>query len=318
MYYHFTYIIKSDISMSISLKQIKYFVATAELGQVSKAARELSVSQSAVTSAIKELESTVGDRLFSRSARGVDLSPTGRRFLEGAYRILTAVEDALQPVQSPTDARGVLNVATTYTVMGYFLPHHLERLKRLYPELDIRLHEQMREMVEEGLLTGRFDIAVLLTSNVLNPELKTETLMRSKRRLWLPTGHPLTQVDAIDFGDVAREPYIMLQVDEAAHTTLRYWQNSPYQPAVKLRTSSIEAVRSMVANGQGVTILSDMVYRPWSLEGRRIESTLLSDPVPPMEVGLAWKRGAHQEPGPAITAFSHYFSHAFQLPQLSL
>ena len=303
--------------MSLSLKQVKYFVATAELGQISKAAKELSVSQSAVTAAIKDLESTVGDRLFSRSAKGVELSPTGRRFLEGAYRILNAVEDALQPVESAKDARGILNVAATYTVMGYFLPHHLERLKRLYPELDIRLHEQTREMVEEGLLTGRFDIAVLLTSNVLNPELHTETLIRSKRRLWLPTGHALSKSTSIDFSDIAREPYIMLQVDEAAHTTLRYWQLSPYQPTVKLRTSSIEAVRSMVANGQGVTILSDMVYRPWSLEGRRIESTQIAESVPPMEVGLAWKKGVHQQPSPAIRAFTHYFSHALQLPEFS-
>lgn len=304
--------------MSISLKQVKYFVATAELGQISRASRELSVSQSAVTAAIKELESTVGDRLFTRSSRGVELSPTGRRFLEGAYRILAAVEDALQPVESAGIATGILNVAATYTVMGYFLPHHLERLQRLYPNVDIRLHEQTRDSIEEGLLSGRFDIAVLLTSNVLNPELNTETLMRSKRRLWLPSGHALTRSDSVGFGDIARKPYIMLQVDEAAQTTHRYWQQTPFQPTISLRTSSIEAVRSMVANGQGITILSDMVYRPWSLEGRRIESIKMTDPIPQMEVGLAWSREREPNSTPALRAFTHYFSNAFQLPQLTL
>jgi DNA-binding transcriptional LysR family regulator len=64
---------------------------------------------------------------------------------------------------------------------------------------------------------------------------------------------------------VAEEPYIMLTVDEAAQTAMKYWSQSLYRPRVTLRTSSVEAVRSMVAGGEGVAILSDMVYRPWSL-----------------------------------------------------
>ena len=58
-----------------------------------------------------------------------------------------------------------------------------------------------------------------------------------------------------------------------------------------METSSIEAVRSIVANGNGVTILSDMVYRPWSLEGKRVDTAIVRDPVPDMRIGLAWHRG---------------------------
>ena len=80
----------------------------------------------------------------------------------------------------------------------------------------------------------------------------------------------------------------MLTVDEASNTAQRYWNKTPYRPKVIFRTSSVEAVRSMVANGMGVSVLSDMVYRPWSLEGRRVEVVTLADPVPSMDVGLAW------------------------------
>jgi DNA-binding transcriptional LysR family regulator len=69
----------------------------------------------------------------------------------------------------------------------------------------------------------------------------------------------------------------------------------------------------MVANGSGVAILSDMVYRPWSLEGRRIETVQLGDPVPPMSVGLAWRR--QQEISPAMHAFREYFRHTFMEPR---
>lgn len=151
-----------------------------------------------------------------------------------------------------------------------------------------------------------------LTSNIANPELVTETLLSSQRRLWVPSGHHLLGRDAVRLQDVAEEPYIMLTVDEAAHSALRYWNQTPYQPQVKLRTSSIEAVRSIVANGQGVTILSDMVYRPWSLEGRRIETVVPTPPVPAMSIGLAWRQGV--ELTLAMKLFRHYFNTVYDMP----
>ncbi len=113
-----------------------------------------------------------------------------------------------------------------------------------------------RESIEEGLLANRYDISVLLTSNILNSALTTETLLRSIRRLWVPAQHPLLKRVGVGLRDIAEEPYIMLTVDEAAYSSLKYWSTTPYQPRVMLRTSSIEAVRSMVANSLGVAILS--------------------------------------------------------------
>ncbi|TIN54862.1 MAG: LysR family transcriptional regulator, partial [Mesorhizobium sp.] len=73
-----------------------------------------------------------------------------------------------------------------------------------------------------------------------------------------------------------------------------------------LTTSSVEAVRSLVAAGMGVTVLSDMVYRPWSLEGQRIEVRGLVEPIPTMDVGLAWSRDRSIEP--AAAAFRAFMS----------
>jgi len=81
--------------MSLSIRHVKYFVATAELGRVSQAAINLNISQSAVTTAIKELESTVGSVLFARTHAGMELTDAGRRFLGHAYSILAAVDEAL-------------------------------------------------------------------------------------------------------------------------------------------------------------------------------------------------------------------------------
>jgi DNA-binding transcriptional LysR family regulator len=298
--------------MSLSLRQIRYFVATAESGQVSQAAINLAISQSAVTTAIKELEALVGAVLFDRTPHGMELTTPGRRFLAHAYDILQKVEDVTSLNLVTSAVCGKLTLAATYTVIGYFLPLHMERLKRQFPDIDIQLFELNRESVEEGLLNNRYDLAVMLTSNILNPELHSEKLLSSQRRLWLPARHPILSLPSVGLKEVAQEDYIMLTVDEASHTSLKYWSLTPFTPKVTLRTSSVEAVRSLVANGQGVAILSDMVHRPWSLEGRRIETVTLRDPIPSMDVGLAWRKNA--DFNPAMEAVRTYFRHAFNIP----
>lgn len=298
--------------MPLTFRQIRYFVATAEAGQIVQAAANLSISQSAITTAIKDLEQAVGINLFLRSAHGMELTSAGREFLAHAYDIQKKIYDATHLTAVSSALEGTLTIAATYTVIGYFLPYHIEKLKRQFPHLKIQLFELNRESIEEGLLSGRYDIGVLLTSNITNLQLITEQLISSSRRLWLPSQHPLLHQATVGLEDVSREPYIMLTVDEAADTAMKYWSASTFRPQVMLRTSSVEAVRSMVGNGQGVTILSDMVHRPWSLEGKRIETVDLYNPVPAMGVGMAWRRGVEFSPG--MAALRSYFHQAFHIP----
>jgi DNA-binding transcriptional LysR family regulator len=296
----------------VNFRHLKFFVATAESGQVSRAATQLSISQSAVTSAIKELETELGVPLFLRTAQGMEMTEAGRDFLASSREILEKVDLAKRLAQRQSPAKGSISIAATYTVIGYFLPPHLDRLKHMYPNLDIRISELNRESIEEGLLSNRFDLAVVLTSNIANPELETKTLLKSPRRLWAANSHEFIREGKAKFEDISREDYIMLTVDEAAHTTMRYWSLSSVQPKVTLRTSSVEAVRSMVANGQGVTILSDMVYRPWSLEGKRIGTAITDQDIPSMDVGLAWRKGVElQKP---VASVIEYFNQSYLEP----
>ncbi|CAB5628464.1 LysR family transcriptional regulator [Pseudomonas asiatica] len=299
--------------MSLTLRQVRYFVATAEIGQISQAAIHLNISQSAVTTAIKELEAMLGVLLFQRSAQGMSLTEAGRHFLNRAYVILRSVDDALNSPLPDVRASGLLRLAASYTVIGYFLPHHLQRLEHWHPDVTLELYEQERSAIEQGLLEGRFDMAVVLTANLTHPDIVSETLFNSERRLWLPGNHPLCERSAVSLADVACEPFILPTVDEAEQSAMRYWEQAGQRPRVRVRTSSVEAVRSMVANGSGVAILSDLVHRPWSLEGKRIETVSISDPVTPMSVGLAWHR--ERAFSPAMQAVRNYFHDAFLAPQ---
>ncbi|GGC80916.1 LysR family transcriptional regulator [Chelatococcus reniformis] len=294
--------------MSVSLKQMRYFIAAAESGQISQGAIELNVSQSAVTSAVQQLEQTLGVRLLERYPTGVRVTPEGSRFLSHARDIIAAVEEALRvPRSFHAAAAGGVRVGVTYTVAGYFLPRHHARFARSFPNVTVQLYEAPRDVIEQALLDGALDIAVMLVSNLAaRDRLQAEPLLRSQRRLWLPAEHPLLRAERIGLGDVAQFPYVMLTVDEAMHTARLYWDKTPYRPNIVFRTMSVEAVRSMVAAGMGLTILSDMVFRPWSLEGQRIETRLLDDDIPTMDVGLAWRRDG--EPSAATSAFHDFLS----------
>ncbi len=301
----------------MNLRHLKYFLATAESGQVSRAATLLSISQSSVTGAVRDLEAELSVELFVRSAHGMELTDAGREFLASTREILEKLDDAKKLTKRHSAVSGVISLAATYTVIGYFLPYHLDRLAQLHPKLEIRLSELNRESIEEGLLSNRFDMAVALTSNINNPELESETLLRSTRRLWVPSNHPFQRKGKATFEEIADEDYIMLTVDEAAHTTMKYWSLTNFRPKAHLRTSSVEAVRSMVANGQGVTILSDMVYRPWSLEGKRIGTAATDRDIPSMDVGLAWRKGTEIERPVSILYdyFKDYYAHPQSQPR---
>ena len=111
-------------------------------------------------------------------------------------------------------------------------------------------------------------------------------------RLWLPLGHHLAGADIIGINDIAAEPLIMLTVDEIEENTGKLLVALGARPHVAFRTRSVEAVRSLVATGAGVALLPDLVYRPWSLEGDRIESRDISGALPVVQVGMVWRRGS--------------------------
>lgn len=297
--------------MALSLKQVRYFIATADSGQLSQAGIALNVSQSAITAAIQQLEKSLGVALFRRQPSGVSLTAEGARFLQHARNIMAAVNAAERaPLTEDTALSGTARVGVSYTVMGYFLPRHYTRFARSYPRIRVELYELPRNAIEAGLKDGSLDLAVMLVSNLQDRKhLAYETLLRSKRRLWLPVEHPLLTAETIALEDVAGEPYVMLTVDEANQTASRYWKPTGLRPNIVLKTSSVEAVRSMVADGTGITILSDMVYRPWSLEGQRIELRSIVGDIPSMDVGVAWNKARPQSP--ATKTFHEFLSLSF-------
>jgi DNA-binding transcriptional LysR family regulator len=280
--------------VNVTLRQISYFLATAEAGSISRAAVSLGISQSAITESIRALEAQTGAMFFDRHARGMSLTYQGHQFLRHARLIIAAVADAGQALNArPEAVSGVLNLGVTSLVAGYYLADLLARFRRVFPNVRVQVVEEERHYIEPLLLNGELHLALMLVSNLDDrAALNFVTLEQSRSRLWIAPSHPFAVRDHVSFAETAAEPLIVLTIDEIATVTRRWWVERGLRPDVVLNTASVEAVRSLVATGAGVAVLPDMAFRPWSLEGDRLEARAFDDDFPTIDVGLAWRRGS--------------------------
>jgi len=205
--------------------------------------------------------------------------------------IATSFDAAFKSVQHHNESvRGEVLLGMSWTLSSYFAFPVIEHFNRQYPEIHIKLSEEPREALEQSLEDGELELALVLTCNLTpGTALKSKTFHKSKRQLWTSVGHPLAAQEAVTLLDVAQHPYALLKSDEADRQGLAHWNEAKGRPVIRFISRSIEAVRSMVAAGQAVIILSDMVYRQWTLDGRRVERTKLVEKIPTMDLGVAWK-----------------------------
>jgi DNA-binding transcriptional LysR family regulator len=284
--------------VNVTLRQFRYFIAVADCASVSAAARQLNIAQSAITTAVRQLEEEVGVRLFERSSRGVILTPDGHRFLSSARRVIASVADATHLLRAQPNALvGQLSIGVTPLVAGYYLSELLSRFARACPQVEVSVAEDEPRYLEHLLINGEVDVAIMISSALGDRQaLATETLTRSRNRVWLASRPSLADRDDVSLAEVADCPLIVLAADRIDEVMRGVWLRHQLAPRTLLRTSSLEAVRSLVGAGMGVTILPDFVYRPWSLEADRIEARNLRDEVATLDIGLVWRRGLTMDP----------------------
>jgi DNA-binding transcriptional LysR family regulator len=283
----------------VTLRQFRYFVAVAESGSVASASRMLAIAQSALTKSLAELEDELGAALFVRSSRGMTLTPQGHRFLAGARKVLGSVADALrlQAEQAAEALSGTLAIGVTSLVAGYYLAELLSRFRRLNPQVQVAVTEETPTFLEHLLINGEVDVAIMVSSALGEPQaLQVEVLTRSANRAWLPSNHPLAERDELTLADCAAHDQVVLEADRIDALMTSVWARHQLKPRTLLRTSSLEAVRSLVGAGAGITVLPDFLYRPWTLDAEHVEVRQLRDDVPTVDVGLVWRRGSGLRP----------------------
>lgn len=287
----------------VTLRQFRYFIAVAESGSVAGASRMLAIAQSAVTKSMHELEHELGSTLFERTSKGMALTQRGHRFLASARKVIATVTDATR-LHGPDNesSSGVLSVGVTSLVAGYYLSELLSRFKRNCPGVQVLVTEETPQFLEHLLINGELDVAIMISNALGEPQaLVAETLTRSPNRLWLASNHALAERDEVTLAECAGFEQIILEADRIDELMHGVWGRHQLKPRIILKTSSLEAVRSLVGAGIGVAVLPDFLYRPWTLDAEHVDVRRLRDEVPTVDVGLVWRRGSSLKP--AVSEF---------------
>lgn len=287
----------------ITLKQFRYFLAVSETASVAAAARMINIAQSAVTKSIRELEDSLGVRLFERSAKGMVLTQDGHRFQANARKVIAAVAEAGQLGRGkPETLSGNLTIGVTSLVAGYYLAALFARFQRSHPSVTISVVEDEPQFLEDLLINGEVDLAIMVSNALGDPQaLEVETLTRSPNRVWMASGHPLTEKTELTLRECAAYPHVVLEADRVESVLNILWARHGLHPPVLMRSSSLEAVRSLVGIGACIALLPDFLYRPWTLDAEHVEARSLRDAVPAIDVGLVWRRGSRSDP--VVTEF---------------
>jgi DNA-binding transcriptional LysR family regulator len=287
----------------ITLKQFRYFMAVSETASVAAAARMINIAQSAVTKSIQELEDALGVKLFERTTKGMVLTQDGHRFQTSARKVIAAVAEAGQLGRGkPETLSGSLTIGVTSLVAGYYLADLFARFQRSHPSVTISVVEDAPQFLEHLLINGEVDLAIMVSNALGDPQaLEVEALTRSPNRVWMASGHALAEKTELTLQECAAYPQVVLEADRVESVLNALWSRHGLHPPVLMRSSSLEAVRSLVGIGAGIALLPDFLYRPWTLDAEHVEARSLRDAAPSIDVGLVWRRGSRSRP--VVTEF---------------
>jgi len=193
----------------MELRHLRYFVTVADAGSLTVAAqRMLHTSQPSLSRQIRDLEDEVGAQLLTRRARGIELTPAGRAFLDHARGVLSQVDAAAAA------ARRVAHPAKPCFTMGFltgheltWMPEALRILRDELPNIDVMISSQYSPLLAEGLLKGKIDAAFLRRERGV-PELAYRVLVKEPLMVVLPSNHRLATLKSISPRDLVSEPFV--------------------------------------------------------------------------------------------------------------
>jgi DNA-binding transcriptional LysR family regulator len=284
--------------MSIGLHHLRYFVAVAEEGHVTRAAGRLRIAQPSLSAQIRYLERQVGAPLFSRHARGVALTAAGEAFLAEARAALAAADAALEA------ARRAARPQTRHLRVGFIVGTQIEPTSAVlhgfrarYPDVVLDLVEHSFADPSAGLNGGEVDVAFVMPP-FAHRGLRIETLYSAPRLAVLPAAHPLAGRRAISVRELFDEPWIVCDTDD--DVCRDYWLAASHREVPAKhghRTRSLDKFIQLAAAGEVVGLAAAWVEPVFARPGIAFVPV---DDVEPATTALAWPP---DPPNPLVERF---------------
>jgi len=268
----------------LTLRDLQYLVAVAQLEHFGRAAEACNVSQPGLSAQIKKIEEQLGVSLFERTNRRMSITKIGKRVVEQAQVVLEEAEKIITLArQDSKPLAGNFRLGAIATVGPYFLPRVLGPLKKAFPELDLHLREGLTDPLLEDLRSGRLD-AVLASRTFNERGFKVYPLFTEPLLLMLPKGHRLTTKKPLRIADLNAAEMTLLEDGHCLRDeTIETCPQNRRGNIQEFHATSLETLRYLVANGAGYTLMPALaaqkdpdglvIYRP--IDTKQVSRTVV-------------------------------------------
>ena len=279
--------------MRYTLRQIEYFIATAETGSITLASERLNISQPSISTAISHLEIELETQLFVRHhAKGLSLTSAGRALLLEAKRLIDQAEQ-MYAVASEINQkiRGQLSLGCLVTLASMVMPELSHSFTSAYPATRIVQTVSNHEDLLERLSRAEIDVA--LSYDLLIPEdYDFVPLASLPPHVLVGEAHPLARLSSISLEELASEPLILLDLPISREYFMGIFAKQGLEPNIVTRSSHQEVIRTMVANGYGYTLANVRPRAQVAMDGRPVVRVPISGEHKPMVIGvLSYRQG---------------------------
>ena len=286
----------------VELRHIRYFLAIADEGNVTRAAARLGIQQPPLSRQMQALEAELETELFYREPRGITLTEAGRAFADDARLVLALVERMTATVRrTARGERGTLAIGFTSSAPFHpFVPRLIRAFRDEAPAVAVTLEESGTSELVTALREERLDVA-FVRSPVAGDDIVVEEILNEPMIVALPSGHPLAKrargaEGALAVRDLANEPFILYRrpTGPGLHDAIiAACRRAGFSPNVVQDAPLIVSTLNLVAAGLGVSIV------PESLRRQRLEGVVyrrIKDRPPPAAPLNAAYRRAHTSP----------------------
>lgn len=282
------------MAINFTFVQLRYFQRVAQRQNMTRAAKDLNVAQSTISTAISQLERSLGIDLFIRQGRTIVLSPAGRRFLSEVESVLEA-SDALEEAALDLSAglSGTLTVGVFSPIAPARLPIIHDEFEKQYPNIHVNYYEADMREVHRAVMAGECDIAITydlgLTDRFetyLVDVIEPRALVSATHWLVRGPGRP----SPIHLRDLAEENYIQLDLPFSRQYYEELFRIANVKPKVRHTLSGYETVRSFVAMGQGYSLFNQSISSATYVGSEIVELPLLDD-FPSGNLTIIWPKG---------------------------
>jgi LysR family transcriptional regulator, low CO2-responsive transcriptional regulator len=272
------------MSAPLDSRQLRAFVTLARTGSFTVAAKELFLSQSAVSHSLKALESDVGCLLLDRVGKKIALTPAGEQLLYHSEKILQSMEaarGALTRLEKWGHAR--LRLAASATACQYVLPHVLRKFQEKYPQHVITIEAGNTSDVLELLRENRIDLAIGLEPKH-EEQFQFEPLFHDELSFIVAPSHPWAVAGQVIRDEIEQQKYILYSKTSITFRLVEdYFRKEKMPLKTVLEVGSIEATKELVKLGLGISILA-----PWVTQKELQERSLMALPLGRRKLKRTW------------------------------